>query len=116
MLDTIRVVLINGSRYTFDITHKYLDDIPVNARVLITDPLAGKYVTARGACGANNIIYPSLSGDPVSALGLFKDVNSDPMLSPFFMWIDSYSNLPAILTGGEFKIIWPIDADRIFRP
>lgn len=114
--DTIRVVLINAGRYTFDVTHRYLSDIPSNARVFITDPLAGKIVTATGACGASNVEIPSLSGDPVGALGLFKDVSGIPAQSPFLMWIDSYGGLPTILTGGKFRIFWPTDANKIFRP
>lgn len=114
--DTIRVVLINAARYTFDVTHRYLSDIATNARVHVTDPLTGKFVTSTGACGADNVVIPSLSGDPVGALALIKDVNGIPNQSPFFMWIDSYGGLPAILTGGKFQIFWPTDANKIFRP
>lgn len=72
-------------------------------------------MTSNGACGALDVLIASLLGDPVGALAFVKDVNESDSESPFFMWIDSYDGLPAILTGGQFKIIWPTDSNKIFR-
>ena len=113
--DDIRLVLINSSLYTFDITHKYLSDIPDNARVASDIEIAGRYTLSSGAMGADNVVIEELSGASVGALGLYKNVDDDPTLSPFFLWLDSYAGLPAFPTGGKFKVFWPTDASRIFR-
>lgn len=113
--DSIRVVLVNASRYTFDVTHKYLSDIPENARVYLTTPLIGKFVSNLGAVGASNVLISSLVGEPVGAFALVKDVGGVPEESPFFFWIDTYSNLPAIPNGAPFEIHWPTNFSKIFR-
>lgn len=112
--DPVSVVLIDTSRYTFDVTHKYLSSIPENARVAIV-PLVGKYVTESGACGADNVSIPGLVGSNVGALGLVKMVPGDPLNCPFFLWIDSYTGIPGLPTGGAFEIHWPTDSNRIYR-
>ena len=113
--DDIRVVLVDASKYAFDVTHQYLAEIPLNARVAITTSLIGKSVSNIGAASAANVVVPTLTGNPIGALAFIKWYEEDSEQSPFFLWLDEYNGLPAYPTGGKFKIVWPTTSNKIFR-
>jgi hypothetical protein len=112
--DTIKVILIDTTQYTFDITHQYLSSVPAGARVAVSGALANKSATG-GACSADPVVFTSITGAACQAMIIFKDNGGDAATSPLICRLDSYSGLPVTPNGGNITVTWPTDANKIFR-
>jgi hypothetical protein len=114
LTDVIRVALIDTTRYTFDPTHQYLSAVSPGAIIFTSTPLSSKTVSASGACSAANVVIDALTNaNPVAAFLIYKDTGAAGT-SPLIVFLQSYSNLPALPTGGSFTILWPTDGNGIF--
>lgn len=113
LTDNIKVVLVDAADYTVNTaTHEFLSDIPSAGRVATSANLAGKTATG-GVADANDVTFPSVSGDISEALVIYKDTGTDTT-SPLIAYIDTATGLAVTPNGGDITVIWPNDAGRIF--
>ena len=82
LVDDIRVVLIDTAVYTYNAAHDFFNDL---TGVIGTESglLTGKSTTG-GVFDAANTVVPSVTGDTVEAIVLFKDtgnVATDPLIA-----------------------------------
>lgn len=97
---TARVTLLSAA-YVFDASHKYLIDIPVAARVAISDPLTGPTinVSSLGGFDTDDPTLIAVSGPQVVAVALFVDAGADAT-SRLVMFQDSgLTGIPFTPTG-----------------
>lgn len=112
--DVIKAVLVDASVYTPDLAnHSTLADVPVGARVAISDPLTGKTNIA-GVFDADDTIFVGVSGATYTYVILFQGTGVDPT-SRLILFIDTSENLPGIPTGGNVKMTWPNTASKICK-
>lgn len=113
LADNIKVALVDSADYVVNTaTHEFLSDIPSAGRVAISANLTGKTATG-GVADANDVTFPSVSGDVSEALVIFKDTGTDTT-SPLIAYIDTATGLAVTPNGGDITVIWPNDAGRIF--
>lgn len=113
LADNIKVVLVDAADYTVNTaTHEFLSDIPSAGRVATSANLSGKTATG-GVADANDVTFPSVSGDISEALVIYKDTGTDTT-SPLIAYIDTATGLAVTPNGGDITVIWPNDAGRIF--
>lgn len=113
LTDNIKVVLVDAADYTVNTaTHEFLSEIPSAGRVAISANLTGKTATG-GVADANDVTFPSVTGDISEALVIFKDTGTDTT-SPLIAYIDTATGLAVTPNGGDITVIWPNDSGRIF--
>ncbi|OCB15070.1 hypothetical protein [Mycobacterium intracellulare] len=113
LTDNIKVVLVDAADYTVNIaTHEFLSDVGSSGRVATSANLSGKTATG-GVADANDVTFPSVSGDISEALVIYKDTGTDAT-SPLIAYIDTATGLAVTPNGGDITVIWPNDAGRIF--
>ena len=110
----IRCFCIDTTQYSFDITHEYLSDIPVGARVA-SGLLTGKVIDTNGAWDAAPLVLSTVTGATFQCLIFVKDTGVAGT-SPLLARIDSYSNLPTTPNSGDITITFPTDSNKILRP
>lgn len=75
--DTIQTVFIHVPLYTVNlVTHQFLSDVPVGARVGTPQTLASKTASA-GVLDADDVLFTALTGPMVGALIIFKWTGAD---------------------------------------
>jgi hypothetical protein len=77
--DDLVVYLVDDGDYTYSSTHETLSDLAVASRVSSVTLSAGKTVT-NGLFDADNVIFPSVSGDPSEIIVIY-DSTSDNLIS-----------------------------------
>lgn len=113
LTDNIKVVLVDAADYTVNTaTHEFLSDVASSGRVATSANLTGKTATG-GVADANDVTFPSVSGDISEALVIYKDTGTDTT-SPLIAYIDTATGLAVTPNGGDITVIWPNDAGRIF--
>lgn len=111
--DTIKCTLVDAADYTVNLsTHDFIDDVPAGSRVA-TATLAGKSVTG-GAFDANDVTFPTVTGDPSEALVIWKDTGSEAT-SPLIMYIDTATGLGVTPNGGDITVAWDNGTNKIFK-
>lgn len=112
--DDIRGYLVDTNLYAFDVTHQYLSDIPVGARIA-SGLLTGKVIDTNGAWDADPLVIPTVNGNPFGAIVYIKDTGT-PATSPLLVFLNSYANLPVTPNGSDVTITHPPDSNKILRP
>lgn len=92
--------------------HEFLSDIPVDARIAISDSLTSKTST-NGVADADNITLSAVNGNDVVAFVLIRDTG-DATTSPLLVYWDTATNLPLELNGGSVELTFSSDSSRIF--
>lgn len=111
--DTIKVSLVDLADYAFDVAHEFVDpSLPVAARVstvtmTLIDPVGG-------VCDANDVTFPTVTGDQCEALVIWKDTGLETT-SPLLAFIDSATGLPVTPNGGDITVTWDSGANKIFK-
>jgi hypothetical protein len=114
LTDTIKCVLIDAADYTVNLaTHEFLSDVPSGARVGTPQTLAGKTSTT-GVADANDVTFPSVTGDQSEAIIIWKDTGVEAT-SALIAYIDSATNLPVTPSGGDALVQWDNGANKIFK-
>lgn len=114
LTDSIKVVLIDTADYTVDLaTHDFLNDVPAAARVGTPTALANK-TTTNGVFDADDVVLPNVSGDQVEALIIYQDTGTEST-SQLISYIDQGPNWPLTPNAGNVTVVWPSDANRIFK-
>ena len=109
---TIKVLLINKTYYTADVTaDEFLSDIPATARTSVSAALTTKTAVA-GVASADNVLITSVTGQ-VDALVIYQDTGSEAS-SPLIAYIDTSSGLPILMNNGDFNIQWNTNTAKIF--
>lgn len=109
--DDIKAVLV--SEYVFGAAHEFLSSIVVGNRVATSANLDSK-TTIAGVADAADVTYSAVTGDPVSAVVLYKDT-ADPATSPLIAYIDDATGIPVTPNGGDITIEWDDGPNRIFK-
>ncbi len=112
--DVIKVVLVDAADYTANLTaHQFLSDIPPAARVATSNALTGKTV-ANGVADAADLTFPTVNGDHVEALVIYKDTGTEGT-SRLIAYIDTATGLPVTPNGGDINVAWDNGANKIFK-
>ncbi len=116
--DTIKVVLVTLSHYTYNAADTYLSALigGADARIGIAQTLVGK-TSVSGIADAQDVTFPAVqfTGYPVGALVIFKDNAGDLATSPLIAYIDTCTGLPVTPTGADVYIAWDNGANKIFK-
>jgi hypothetical protein len=103
--DDIRAILVDLADYTLDLeSHGFLSDIPVGAIVSTTGNLTGKSTTG-GVFDADDVIFPTVSGDECEAIILIKYTGVSAT-SNLIAYIDEAFGLPVTPDGEDIQIQW----------
>lgn len=113
LTDDIRVVLVDTGAYTFSQTHEFLSDVPVAARISSVVALSGKALVS-GACDANDVTFPAVSGATIEAIVIYKGGGSDAT-SPLLAFFDTATGLPITPNTGDIIANWDNGVNRIFK-
>lgn len=102
---TVKATLVDLADYTYSAAHDFIDDVPVAARVATVTLSAGKTYT-NGLFDANDVTFPTVTGDPSEALIIWIDttVESTSRLVAFFD--TGVTGLPVTPNGGDINITW----------
>lgn len=112
--DTIKLVLIDVADYTVSTTtHDNLDDIPSAARVAVSGAFTGK-TAIDGVADADDVVLPTVIGDPCEALVIFKDSGTEST-SKLIAYFDTATGLPVTPNAGNITIQWDGGANKIFK-
>ena len=111
--DTIKAVLVDTGAYTYSAAHQFISDVPSGARISSIQTMSGKTATD-GACDANDLTFPSVSGVSIEAIIIFKDTGTEAT-SPIIAYIDTATGLPITPNSGDIIITWDNGINRIFR-
>lgn len=109
--DTIKAALVDAADYTFSQAHQFLSDVPAVGRVAISPAFTGKTLTA-GTLDADDITWPTVSGDPSEIVIVYKDTGN-AATSPLLLYIDTATGLPVTPNGGDIGVTWSNAAGRI---
>lgn len=111
--DTIKAVLVDTGAYTFSQTHEFLSDIPGASRISTLVALSGKTATG-GACDANDVTFPAVSGATIEAIVIYKEGASDAA-SPLIGFFDTATGLPITPNTGDIIVNWDNGTNKIFK-
>ena len=113
LTQTFRVILVDTRNYAFlkDV-HRTLADVPADARVAVSDPLAGTSATS-GVARANAVTLSSVSGQTVSAMIVFHDTGTEST-SELVVYLDNAHGLPFSPQGASVTITWDAGPSGIF--
>ena len=111
--DTIKAVLVDSGAYTYSAAHQFISDVPSGARISSIQTLSGKTATD-GACDANDLTFPSVSGASIEVIVIFKDTGTEAT-SPVLAYIDSGTGLPITPNSGDIIVTWDNGINKIFR-
>lgn len=109
--DTIKCVLLDSADYTPNLSaHDFLDDVPAAARVGTPQTLGSKTFT-NGVFDADDVTFPSVSGDQSEYILIYEDAGSEAT-SRLLALFDTAGNLPVTPQGNNITINW--NASGIF--
>jgi hypothetical protein len=108
------VVLVD-SGYTPDFnTYEVLSDIPSGSRIA-SQPLQNKTVKGAGLCYADNVTFPSVSGNPITQIVVYHDTGN-PATSDLVVYINQATGLPLTPTGENITLTWVnLGKGEVFR-
>jgi hypothetical protein len=107
----INVTLIDAADYTYSAAHQFISDVPGAARVA-TAALANT-TFASGLFNADDVTFPSVTGDPSEALVIWKDTGVEAT-SRLVAYLDTdVLGLPATPNGSNIDVSW--DPAGIFQ-
>lgn len=117
LVDSIKCVLVDTGSYVVDLAnHDFLNDIPVGARVAISQALSGKTSTA-GVADSNDVTFPAGYTMPAptgEAVVVFKDTGSEAT-SILIAYIDTATGLPITPNGADFVAVINDGPNKLFR-
>jgi len=107
----VRAVLVDTNLYTFSPALQYLGEIPLGARVDISNPLTGLAFTD-GKITSDSGLFPAATGAESEAIALFVD-SGDPNTSLIWYWDDEDDELPYLPNGGDLVLNWAASVNGI---
>lgn len=108
---TIRATLVDAADYTYNAAHDFIDDVPAGARIA-TAALTNPTVSVAGTFDADDVTFPTVTGDPSEALVIWKDTGVEGT-SRLVAYLDTgVTGLPVTPGGGNIVVTW--DALGIF--
>lgn len=108
LTDTIKAILIDTGSYTYSASHDFLND--VSGTVGVAQTLSNKTTTG-GTFDADDITFPTTSGNSAEAIIIYKDTGN-AATSSLIAYIDSGTGLPVTPNGGNITVAW--NASGIF--
>ncbi len=112
--DTFKAILVDSTYVLSASTHQHLDDVSASA-IVSTSPVALTTSTSgTGAADSTDITFPSVSGDPVTAIIIFQDTGVGST-SPLVAYLDTATGLPITPNGGDIIVTWDNGVNKIFR-
>ena len=102
---TIRVTLVDAADYVYDDAHDFFNDVPSGSRVA-TAALTNPTVSALGTFDADDVTFPTVTGDPSEALVIWKDTGTEAT-SRLVAYLDTgIVGLPVTPGGGNVSVTW----------
>jgi hypothetical protein len=112
--DNIKAVLVDTGAYTVNlVTHEFLSDVPVGARIATSPNLASKTSTA-GVADAADLLFSTVTGVNCEALILYRDTGV-AATSSLIAYIDTATGLPVLPNGADIDVIFDNGANKIFK-
>jgi len=111
MTDVIKVQAVSAA-YVYSAAHQYLSSVPAGARIGSAVTLASKSISG-GAFDAADATIPAPSGDPITALVLYREGANDGA-SNLIAYLNGYSRFPVSPIGIDLPIVWNDDLYKIF--
>jgi hypothetical protein len=112
--DPIECVLLCDGSYSVDITaDEFFSEIPVDeivSKTLIT----GKTISGRRSFDADDLVFPSVSGQTVTQLVILKSTGIADS-SPLIVYYDDVVGFPLTPNGGDIIVTWSDGPERIFK-
>ena len=112
--NTIRMVLLNDQYVPNLESHKYLKDIPNQARIATSDSLANKLATDGYAKSDPAIFYTLFNLDKVVAVVIYKATGAETT-SNLIAYADEATGLPFKATGKDYYILYDLIFGGYFR-
>jgi hypothetical protein len=111
-----KMVLVDDTLYTLDASnHTYLSDIPVAARVAISQSLPSRSL-ASGAARCGSTTFPAVPPHgPCAMVVVFQDTGN-PATSRLICWDKSAAGLPITPDGTPISVHPSAGAYGLFRP
>jgi hypothetical protein len=118
--DDIICILVDTDDYSVDLaTHQYLSSISAGARVaggtLGTKVSLANKTNVAGVMDADDITFPSVSGDESEALVLCKRDTGTFENSLLIAYIDTAAGLSITPSGGDIIVTWADTTNKIFK-
>lgn len=112
----IALVHIGAGHYVVDLANdQFLNPAIVSGDILVLSGNLGSKTTTAGVFNAANFTFTSVPGSGVGgAIVVFEDTGTDTT-SRLIAYIDDYAGLPITLTGVNLNVIFPTDANKIFK-
>jgi hypothetical protein len=102
---TVRVVLLDTTKYTYRDDDAFLSDIPSAAWVAFSKPLQGK-TFANGVFDADDVVLTRVPDGPqISALVVYVEGGSSKA-SRLVLYIEQVNGLPVTPDGTDVEIHW----------
>ena len=111
----IRVVLVDAG-YTYSTAHDFLDDVGAATRVATSGALTGKTVTG-GVCDANDVTFPSLTGDDVTGVVIYHHTGVEST-SDLICFYERYATGGLISfepSGVDATLRWNDSSTKLFK-
>lgn len=112
----IKAALVTADYTAVQASDEVLSDVvgsPSNYIVARSGNLATKTVAA-GVADAEDVTISGVSGSQITQIVIYQD-SGDDSTSRLIAHIDSYAGLPCTPNGGDIKISFPADANKIFK-
>jgi len=110
---TVVAYLIDTGAYTYSAAHDFLDDVAVASRIAGPITLTTRVATA-GACDADNVTFPAVTGVSIEAVLLVKSTGVEAT-SGLIAYIDTATGLAITPNSGDIIVTWDNGTNKIFR-
>jgi hypothetical protein len=115
--DDIRAMLVDSADYSTaeankDV-HDFKDDVASGGIVSTSGAFTGKSYSL-GVCDADDVTFSAVSGDSCEYVIIYKHTGADAT-ARLIAKIDSYNGLPITPNGGDIRLAWPGDSNKIFK-
>jgi hypothetical protein len=119
MTDTIKVCLLDLTKYTFSAAHQFLSDLigSSDPRIGTDQAITVATLNTLGVFGGAPVTFSALSGNTVGAMAIYKDTGT-AATSPLLGYYDRDVNgNPISITpnGTDLTVNWDGGANQILR-
>jgi hypothetical protein len=119
LTDTIKVVLLDLTKYTYSAAHQFLSDLvgDNDPRIGTAQQITTPALDDTGVFSGNGVTFSALTGNTVGAMAIYKDTGT-AATSPLIGYYDHDINgNPISITpnGTDLTVTWDTGANKILR-
>jgi hypothetical protein len=118
---TIKATLIDVADYTVNLaTHEYMNTNTVAAAAKVATVTLANLVSTNGILDADDIVFPTVSGDPSEALIIWLDgggggTSASGTTDFLLAYIDTATGLPVTPNSGNINVAWDNGTNKIAK-